>query len=70
MKEKEMIKSEELESINLEMFGPFNPEDEPWIGGSDVSKTITYTATFSSGQTDYVLSFDLDFDLLQEGNLT
>lgn len=69
MKEKDMIKSEELESINHEMFSSFNPEDEPWIGGADASKTITDMVTFSSGHTDWMLDYELDFQPL-DTNLT
>ena len=72
MKEKDMIKSEELESINHEMFSPFDPEDEAWIGGfGDTTRTITDMPTFSSGQaTDWMLDYEIDFSQLQEVNLT
>lgn len=57
MKEKNISKGEELESINNELFS-FDPEDESWIvGGSNV--TYTAVATYSPSGPDG--TFDLDF---------
>ena len=58
MKEKDIINGEELERINSELFGPFDPEDESWIvGGSRITNTAV--ATYSPSGPDGM--FDLDF---------
>jgi hypothetical protein len=56
MKEKNLINGAELERINGELFGPFNPDDETWIVGG--SWTNTAMATFSPSGPD--CSFELD----------
>ena len=57
MKDKDIIKGKELERINNELFGSFDPGDESWIGGD----TITYTgvATYTPSGLDAMV--DLDF---------
>ena len=45
MKEKDIINGEELEKINSELFGSFDPEDESWLVGG--SKTSTSWITYS-----------------------
>ena len=57
MKEKDIIKGEELERINNELFGPFDPGDESWIGGERTTNTSVYT--YSPTSWDAML--DLDF---------
>jgi hypothetical protein len=57
MKEKDIIKGEELERIDDELFSSFPPEDESWMVGG--SKTITAVATYSPNGPDGM--FDLDF---------
>jgi len=70
MKEKETIKSNELERINQEIFESFSAGDEPWIGGGADCKTITDVPTFqSSGPTDWTLDIEWDFHPL-EGDVT
>lgn len=56
MKEKSILKGEELEKINHELFGAFDPEDEPWIGGDKITKTVMVTCSPDGSD----LSFDLD----------
>jgi len=43
MKEKDNINSEKLESLNSELFGAFDPEDESFIGGGDTTTTVIFT---------------------------
>ena len=50
-------KDTELESINNELFGAFNSEDESWIGGNKITNTAV--ATYGPGGPDAML--DLDF---------
>lgn len=57
MKEKDTIKGEELEKIDNELFGSFDPGDESWIGGDRTTNTTV--ATFSPSGADGML--DLDF---------
>ena len=54
------MKEKELESIDNELFGSFDPGDEPWIGGRGF--THTSVATFSDGSIDIMLDLDLDID--------
>ena len=60
MKENDAIKREELETIDSKLFYSSDLEDERRIGGGGYTKTINIDPTFSSGQSDYVLSLDLD----------
>ena len=53
--------NEELERINSQLFNSSDLEDERRIGGAGYTKTTMCDPTLSSGQSDYVLSFDLDF---------
>jgi hypothetical protein len=56
VKEKDITKGKELEKINHELFGAFDPEDELWIGGDRITKTVMVTCTPNGSD----LSFDLD----------
>jgi len=69
MKEKAVIKSEELERINSQLFNTSNLEDERRVGGDGYSKTSTATVTFSSDQADWNHDYDIDF-LELEMNVT
>ena len=57
MKEKDIINSEKLESINSELFGAFDPGDESCIGGRGM--TQTEESTYSDGTIDVMLDLDL-----------
>ena len=57
MKEKDIINSEKLESINSELFGAFDPGDESCIGGRGL--TQTEESTYSDGTIDVMLDLDL-----------
>jgi hypothetical protein len=57
MKEKDIINSEKLESINNELFGAFDPGDESFIGGRGM--TQTEESTYSDGTIDIMLDLDL-----------
>lgn len=57
MNEKDIINSEELESINSELFGAFDPGDESCIGGGGF--TNTEQMTFMDGTADVQLDLDL-----------
>ena len=58
MKEKEIIKDQELERIDSELFDSFS-EDEMWIGGVDT--TLTYSVTFTPTGRDAQSDFDVVF---------
>lgn len=58
MKEKDIINSEKLESINSELFGAFDPGDESCIGGRG-GFTNTEESTYSGGMIDVMLDSDL-----------
>ena len=60
MKEKDIIRGEELKKIDSELFCTFDPEDETWIGGE--TKTITDMATYSGGHLDMVLDYEIVFE--------
>ena len=57
MKDKDIIKDEELERINDELFSSFDAEDESWlIGGSG---TITTVYSFGpNGVNDHAIDYD------------
>lgn len=57
MKEKDIIKGEELERINSELFGSLDPDDESSIGGGPYTNTAV--ATYTPNGFDAM--FDLDF---------
>ena len=59
MKEKNISKGEELESINNELFSSFDPDDESWIAGG--SKTITSYITYSPCCVDASYDYDISF---------
>ena len=59
MKEKDIINSQELETINSELFGSFDPEDELWIvGGATGSGSVTYTPSGGDGSADVDFAFE------------
>jgi hypothetical protein len=57
MKEKDIINSEKLESINSELFGAFEPADESCIGGRGL--THTEESTYHDGMIDILLDLDI-----------
>ena len=64
MKEKDIIKGEQLERIKDELFGSFDPEDESWmVGGS--TKTITDMYTFTPNGSDINLDIEWDFSQIE-----
>lgn len=58
------MKSEELEKINSELFGSFDPEDESWIVGG--SKSVTGSATYTPSGPDGTVDFDWVFAEMEE----
>jgi hypothetical protein len=64
MKQKDITKGEELERINNELFGSFDPEDESGIGGGS-TKTITDMYTFTPTGTDMNLDIEWDFSQIE-----
>ena len=62
MKEKDIIKGEELESLESELFGSFDPEDESGIvgGGTTITDMATFTPTGSDTNLDYEIVFDTE----------
>lgn len=64
MKEKDIIKGDQLEKINNDLFGAFNPDDESWIVGG--SKTVTSVMSWSpSGVSDAMIDYDWNFAELE-----
>ena len=59
MKEKDIINSEKLESINSELFGAFEPGEESCIGGGGF--TNTEESTVYDGMIDVMLDLDLPY---------
>ncbi len=57
MNENDIINSEELESINSELFGAFDPGDDSCIGGNKL--TVTEQSTYMDGMLDTLLDLDL-----------
>jgi hypothetical protein len=57
MKEKDIIKGNELERLTDELFGLFDPEDESSIGGGPYTNTAV--ATYTPNGFDAMV--DLDF---------
>lgn len=62
---KDITKGEELEKINNELFGSFDPEDESGIGGGS-TKTITDMYTFTPTGHDINLDIEWDFSQIEE----
>jgi hypothetical protein len=63
MKEKDSVQGEELERINDELFGSFDPEDESWIVGG--SRTVTTFITYSPCCIDAGYDYDINFAELE-----
>lgn len=66
MKAKDTIKGEELERLNNELFGTFDPGDEPFIGGG--WDTITSHVTFSGNTFDHGVDIDWSFEEIKPSN--
>jgi hypothetical protein len=66
MKENDVINNEELETINSELFGSFDPEDESWIVGG--SKSVTGSGTFTPNGPDGTVDFDFVFAEMEEAS--
>ena len=60
MKEKDIINSEKLESLNSELFGAFDPGDESCIGGG--GWTNTEESTVIDGNIDVQLDMDVPYN--------
>jgi hypothetical protein len=57
MKDKDIIKGEELERINNELFDPFESDDESWMVGG--SGTLTTVYSFGpNGVNDHMVDYD------------
>jgi len=61
MKDKDIIKGKELERINNELFGSFDPGDESLIGGGPT--TYTGVVTYTPSGVDGIV--DLDFEEIE-----
>jgi hypothetical protein len=59
VKEKHIDADKELENIESELFGAFDPGDELWIVGG--SKTITDMATFTPTGVDHAIDIEYTF---------
>jgi hypothetical protein len=60
--EEKVMKEKELERLNSELFGAFDPEDESWLVGG--SKTITMGQTATPNGPD--IWMDLDFPEIEQ----
>lgn len=60
MKEKDIINSEKLESINGELFVAFDPGEESCIGGGFPHDTHTSENTYYDGMFDIALDMDIE----------
>jgi hypothetical protein len=67
MKKKDVIRGEELESINSGLFNSFDPEDESWIGGSG-SKTVTSWITYTPSGCDAAIDYDISFAEIEDAS--
>jgi hypothetical protein len=59
MTDKYTMDTQELESINSELFNSFDPEQELWIIGGSTTRTASGQGTYSGGRPDG--SVDVDF---------
>lgn len=54
-------KDTKLERLENELFSSFNSDDESWIGGTQITKTVAVTYTPAGPEVSYDLDF-WDFD--------
>jgi hypothetical protein len=66
MKDQKLIKAEELEKINDELFCSFDPEDESWLVGG--SKTSTTLITYSPCCVDAAFDTDINFAEIEDAS--
>lgn len=66
MKDKDIIKGEELEKINNELFDPFESDDESCIGGGD-NRTYTSSLTYTPSGPDSGQDWDYIIGELESG---
>jgi len=55
------MKKEALENINSELFNSFDPEQELWIIGGEITDCVTGRTT--NGPNGYDSAVDSDYDL-------
>jgi hypothetical protein len=61
MKDTYMLSTQELESINSELFNSFDPEQELWIIGGSTRQTASGQATYSGGRPDGSVDYDISW---------
>jgi hypothetical protein len=61
MKDKYTMSTQELESINSELFNSFDPEQELWIIGGSTRQTASGGATYNNGNPDGSVDYDISW---------
>jgi hypothetical protein len=59
MTEKYTLNTQELESINSELFSSFDPEQELWIIGGSTKQSFSTGATYNGGHPDFGADYDI-----------
>jgi hypothetical protein len=60
MKDKNKISTQDLESINSDLFNSFQPEQELWIIGGSTHYTFgTFYSTYNGGHSDLTNDYDI-----------
>jgi hypothetical protein len=58
MTDKYTMNTQELESINSELFNSFDPEQELWIIGGSTTQTFSSQVTYNGGHPDGGVDYD------------
>ena len=61
MTDKHTMNTQELESINTELFDSFDAEQELWIIGGSSIQTNTSWITYSNGHPDGIFDHDISW---------
>ncbi len=61
MTEKYTLNTQELESINSDLFNSFDPEQELWIIGGSTRQTASGQVTYSGGRPDGSADYDISW---------
>jgi hypothetical protein len=61
MSDKYTMSTQELESINSELFDSFDPEQELWIIGGSTRQSVTAGGTYNNGNPDGSADYDIQW---------
>jgi hypothetical protein len=61
MTDKYTMSTQELESINSELFDSFDPEQELWIIGGSTRQTASGQVTYNNGNRDGSVDYDISW---------